>query len=139
MFHRVQIDDKQHINRLYFQRKMVCDIEFIYKQVNNYLQKGLYFGSIEQCLKNKSYFHLSFDDGFTEHLQVANLLKNKYSLDYNSISFSINVGNSIFKNYTGMDIVYQILSENKIQKLRNFSNIEFDINNIPKLKNIFQV
>ena len=134
MFHRVSLHNDQQINKFYFQRKMIIEIEYIYKLIDDYLKKGFKFGSIKQSLENKSYFHLSFDDGFREHLTVANLLKKRYKLDYNSVSFSINIANSMNNYYTGMDLIYSILANKQIVKLNHFFETNFELDNIPKIK-----
>jgi len=134
MLHRVQIVNKQEINNWYFQRKMVVKIQNLYNLIDNYLNKGYKAGSIKQCLENNNYFHLSFDDGFKEHLKVAYLLKEKYNFDCNSISFSISIANSINHDFTGMDLVYSILANNRIEKLNHFFETGFDAENIPEIK-----
>ena len=134
MFHRVQTDNKQQINNWYFQRKMIIEIEKLYKLIDNYLSKGYKEGSITECIENNNYFHLSFDDGFKEHLKIAYLLKEKYHFDCNSVSFSINITNSINHDFTGMDLVYSILANNQIEKLNHFVETGFDIENIPEIK-----
>lgn len=134
MFHRVLIDNKQKINNWYFQRKMIIEIENLYKLIDIYLSNGYKTGSIKKCLENNNYFHLSFDDGFREHLKVAYLLKEKYNFDNNSISFSISVGNSINRYFTGMDLVYCILANNQIEKINVFFKTSFNVENIPEIK-----
>jgi len=134
MFHRVRITDKQKINNWYFKRKMIIKIENLYKLIDNYLSKGYKVGSITECIENNNYFHLSFDDGFKEHLKVAYLLKERYNFDCNSASFSINIANSINHNFTGMDLVYCILENNLIEKLNHFFETDFNNKNIPKIK-----
>lgn len=134
MFHRVKTDNEHTINNWYFQRKMVIKIENLYKLIDNYLNKNLKAGSILECTENNNYFHLSFDDGFKEHLKVAFLLKERYNFDYNSISFSISVANSINHNFTGMDIIYSILKNNRIGKLNLFFKTDFVAENIPEIK-----
>ncbi len=134
MFHRVQIDNIQKIINWYFQRKMIVEIENLYKPIDNYLSNGYKTGSIKKCVKDNKYFHLSFDDGFKEHLKVAYLLKEKYNFDYNSVSFSINISNSINSNFTGMDLVYCILENNLIEKLNHFLETDFNTKNIPEIK-----
>lgn len=135
MLHRVKTTNKQRINIWYFQRKMVVEIEYLFDLIDSYLDKGLKAGSVEECIKNNKYFHLSFDDGFKEHLKVAYLLKERYNLKCNSVSFSVNIANSIQHNFTGMDLTYCILENNKIDKLNYFFKTNFSSENIPEIKN----
>jgi len=134
MFHRVKITNEQKINNWYFQRKMVIEINNIYKLIDNYLSKGYKEGSISECIDNNNNFHLSFDDGFKEHLKVAYLLKERYNFDCNSVSFSINIANSINNDFAGMDLVYSILENNLIEKLNQFFETDFNTKNIPEIK-----
>jgi len=134
MFHRINIDGRQEINSYYFQRNMVHHIDSVFDIIDSHLKSGCHFGSISQCLEDNKCFHLSFDDGFKEHIKVAKLIKEKYVIGYNHISFSINVGNSIFANYTGMDIVYQLLSFYNPNKLRELLEMDVDFNNVSEIK-----
>ena len=120
MFHRIQITSNQNMNLLYFKRKMVCSIENLFVIIDSYLKKGYQFGSIEQCFLSKKYFHLTFDDGFKEHLSVAYALKEKYQLQKQHASFCINFSNSFSGRYTGMDIIYAILEQGELQKFCDF-------------------
>lgn len=124
MFHRVKIDNSNSINDLYYKRNMVVSIYNLFELIETYLQNGLKFGNIESCLKDNNFFHLSFDDGFKEHLQIAKILKQKYNIDYESITFSINVGNSYFKTYIGMDLIYLIFSKKQQSKLFEILNLK---------------
>ena len=123
MFHRVKISETQKINKFYFERKIVCKINTVYTIIEKYLKQGYKFGSIEQCFYSQKYFHLSFDDGFKEHLQLAYLLKDKYNLQNNFMSFSINVGNSFFQKYSGMDIIYEIIEKKRVENLLIFLDL----------------
>lgn len=123
MLHRIRLSSTHKINELYYKRKMVISIERLFEIIDNRLSNGLSFGTIDQCLTSKNYFHLSFDDGFKEHLEVAYTLKEKYNLSNNHITFSVNIGNSIYKQYTGMDVIYELIKINKIQMLTDFLEI----------------
>jgi len=124
MFHRIELINNCKINELYYHRKMVCKIDELFYIIDSYLTNGYKIGSIEQSISSNNYFHLSFDDGFKEHLKVATLLKNKYELNYNDASFSINVNNSINNQYTGMDIVYEMIRQGKINKFCHFIRLD---------------
>ncbi len=136
MFHRVELNDKHKINSLYYKCKMVCKIDELFHTIKEYYSKGCKPGSIEQCFNSQKNFHLSFDDGFKEHLQLANLLKNKYKLNYNNVSFSINTNNSFTNKYTGMDIVYEIFAQGEKNELCDFLEIQTRNSGIKKIKEI---
>jgi len=124
MYHRIEIDNANLFNDLYYRRNMVVSLQNLFETIDNFLQNGFKFGNIETCLKSEKYFHLSFDDGFKEHLEIAKILKQKYSVDYDCITFSINVGNSYFQNFSGMDLIYSIFQHNTQEKLLYFLNFE---------------
>lgn len=124
MFHRIELTNNCKINELYYQRKMVCKIDELFSIIDGYINNGYKIGSIEQSINSEDYFHLSFDDGFKEHLEVAVLLKDKYGLDCNNASFAINVSNSINNQYTGMDIVYEAIKQGKINQLCNYCKLD---------------
>ena len=128
MFHRIALNNNVSINKLYKQRGMLYNINDVYAIIDSYLQKGYKFGGIEQSLYDKRKIHLSFDDGFIEHLAVASLLKKRYNLAYNTVSFSINIGNSFLNEYSGMDIIYEIILNNKLDKLKKYIKKEFNEN-----------
>jgi hypothetical protein len=96
---------------------MVANLESVFNIIEEYLSNGCSFGNIEQCINSDKFFHLSFDDGFKEHLEVATILKEKYNPQKDAISFSINISNSLYHQYTGMDIVYELIKLNKINLL----------------------
>ena len=99
---------------------MVIESEKVYAIIDQYLNDGYQFGSLKQCFLSNQFFHLSFDDGFKEHLKVAYLLKEKYHPPNNSISFAINVSNSFWGQYTGMDVIYSIIENGKLGELCDF-------------------
>lgn len=136
MFHRVELTKSQIINELYYKRSMVYKLSDLFQVIEKYINDGYIFGSIEQCFYLQKYFHLSFDDGFKEHLQLAKLLKKKYDLNYNDISFSINVNNSLKNKYTGMDIVYEIIEQGELDKLCELLKIKTTDFSINKVKQI---
>lgn len=134
MFHRVNIHNSMNINKIYFKRKMVHSLSEIYSIIDKFIMQGKKPGSIEQCMNNHNFFHLSFDDGFKEHLVLAKLIKEKYKFPYETVSFSINVGNSLRHNFTGMDIVYHAINSNMISEFSYIINTEININDIPAIK-----
>jgi peptidoglycan/xylan/chitin deacetylase (PgdA/CDA1 family) len=117
MLHRIKLNNAYAINELYYKRKMVVNLESVFKIIEEYFSNGCSFGNIEQCINSDKYFHLSFDDGFSEHLEVAAILKEKYNPPKDAISFSVNIGNSFYHQYTGMDIVYELIKLDKINLL----------------------
>ena len=123
MYHRIEINNKNLINDLYYKRKMVVSIQKLFDTIDTYLQNGFKLGNIENCLKYENYFHLSFDDGFKEHLEVAKRIKHRYKADYDCITFSVNIGNSYFQTYTGMDLIYSIYANNQQSKLFEIINM----------------
>jgi len=124
MYHRIEIDNTNSINDLYYKRNMVVSVQNLFDTIDTYLQNGLKFGNIESCLKFENCFHLSFDDGFKEHLEIAKIIKQKYNADYDCITFSVNVGNSYSQTYTGMDLIYSIYANNQQSKLLEIINIK---------------
>jgi peptidoglycan/xylan/chitin deacetylase (PgdA/CDA1 family) len=134
--HRIQVDNHKGIIDLYNQRNMVKRIDWLNEFIENQFKNHKLPGSILECLQDDKYFHLSFDDGFKEHFQVAVLLKEKYNLPYNSVSFSISVSNSIKHTFTGMDIIYNILEDNRIGKLNQFLETNFSEKNISEIKTL---
>ena len=131
MFHRIKIEEKQYIPNIYYQRNMVHNVKDLFLIFDSFLEKGKHFGSIEKCINSEQYFHLSFDDGYKEHLAIARKLKEKYCIKRDHVTFSINFGNSFVHEYTGMDVVYYAIIHNKLKKLKAFLKIpdsEKDIN-----------
>jgi len=124
MFHRIKLSNIHSINKLYYERKMVVNLEAVFKIIEDYFSNGYLFGNIEQCIKSDKYFHLSFDDGFKEHLEVAIILKEKYNPLKDAISFSVNIGNSIYQKYSGMDLVYELISQKKIGLLLDILKLD---------------
>lgn len=135
MIHRVRINRDSNIKPLYFQRKMVIDFDILEETITKYLDQGFAFGSIGQCLESTKYFHLSFDDGFKEHLECARILKDRYDLKYDNLTFSINTGNSILKSYSGMDIIYLLINKNQKEYLKKYFNLSSEIIEIKEIKN----
>ncbi len=135
MFHRVLLNKSQNVNEIYFQRNMITSIENIFHIIDDYLIRGFQFGNIEDAIKDNNYVHLSFDDGFKEHLQVAYLLGKKYDFAYDNVTFSINTGNSFTHQFTGMDVVYELISNRKLRAVEEIAKIKLDDNDITEIKN----
>lgn len=139
MIHRVYYDKEQKISPLYFDRDMVISYEKLKNIIEKYLEKGFKFGGIKECLENPNkYFCLSFDDGFKEHLWVARDLVKTYSIKKEALLFAINVGNSIYYNFSGMDIIYHLAESNILSEAFEFFNLKISNNslltNIQKFK-----
>jgi len=125
MFHRIELKNIQLPN-IYSKRKMVHRIERLFEIINSYLNKGYSFGSIEEARINPLILHLTFDDGYKEHLAVAKILKKRYSLSYNNITFSINIGNSYFQKNICMDFIYRLIELNRLNELIDIIKLETD-------------
>lgn len=138
MIHRVFYDIEQKINPLYFDRDMVIGYKKLNHIIETYFEKGFQFGSIKECLENPNkYFCLSFDDGFKEHLWVARDLIKHYNINKESMLFSINVGNSIYNTFSGMDIIYYLVQSERLDEAFRYFNIKIESNDIlVNIKNI---
>ena len=89
------------------------------------LKNGYNFGSLKECLEEPNkYFCITFDDGFAEHIDIAKKIIDKYNAKKESLIFSINVGNSIYNKYTGMDIIYELIENGKIDEIFDFFDVE---------------
>jgi len=133
MFHRVRFQDN-NIANIYDKRGMVHHFDDIIKLIDSALSEGKKIGSIKEALKDKNTIHLTFDDGYKEHLLVAQKLKEKYNFPLNYISFSINIRNSFYAKKLCMDTIYQAMENNlcqikfsSINKIKNkiFSNTKY--------------
>ncbi len=111
MIHRIACCDND-IPEIYFKRDMVIEIDGLIDFITNLENNGLKAGSLEDTLKEPNHFHLTFDDGFKEHLEIARKLKRIFDFGKKTMTFAINVGNSITSNYSGMDVLYTILEGN---------------------------
>ena len=135
MLHRINLNNGFQFNDWYYKRDMIISITHLFILIDNYLKNGFQFGSIEQALQSKQYFHIAFDDGFKEHLKCAKLLKQKYQIQYEHLTFSVNIGNSYLQEYTGMDVIYKALSHNN-EKLFDYLKIDTDTK-IEELKQLY--
>ena len=130
MIHRILYDAEQKINPLYFDRDMVISYEKLKSIIELYLERGFEFGSVKECIENPNkYFCLSFDDGFKEHLWAAKNLVKSYNIKKESLLFAINVGNSIYHKFSGMDMVYYLIQSKRLKEAFEFFNLKVPSNN----------
>ncbi|MCI5787345.1 MAG: polysaccharide deacetylase family protein [Helicobacter trogontum] len=116
-FHRILLDDAQ-MTSLYLDRKMAVGYYTLEAEIQSYLNRGFCFGSIEQCLKEpKRYFACSFDDGFKEHLEVIKRLSTQFGAPKESLICAINVNHSLRQIYSGMDLIYHLVSQGRKHEL----------------------
>jgi len=133
MFHRVRINNNQ-ISTLYDQSGMVHTFEEVISLINTAIKKGKIFGSIEQALNNTDIIHLTFDDGYKEHLIIAKKLKEKYGFSFECITFSINVRNSFYFEKFSMDMIYKLIDDNKVNELNKI--LKIDLTNATNINDI---
>ena len=134
MFHRIKLEQEQYIPDIYYSRNMVHNIFNLYCFIDSLLKKGKQFGRIEQCMQSPQYFHLTFDDGYQEHLTLARKLKEKYLMSKEHVTFSINYGNSYAQEYTGMDVIYAALTNNNLNIIKSFLKIPESESDVKKIK-----
>lgn len=116
MFHRVQNKSIQ-IPEIYKNRNMEVEIKELLSIIDLIQNNGYKIGSIQDTLDNSKFFHITFDDGFKEHLEVAQIIKSEFNFKPESITYSINIGNSLERRFSGMDITYQIMLNNDIHEI----------------------
>ena len=116
MLHRVFIEQDDML-KVYNLRR--AGLAYQYSELINYLDRllkqGFQLGSLEEAIKNPKCIHLTFDDGYKEHLAVAKLLKQKYNLSYKDLTFCINVCNCMQKTKICTDIFYYLWQKGKMQ------------------------
>ena len=135
MFHRIKTITN-HISDIYKDRGMVHEIEELFCLIDKALSEGYKFGSISEAIECSNTIHLTFDDGYKEHLFIAKELKNRYGLEYGHITFSINVRNSFYPDKLCMDIVYQLMDNNELNKLNAPLGININHTNLDEIKKI---
>lgn len=119
MFHRIELENNE-VSDIYYKRNMAHTYKELINIIDKAIKKGKKFGSIEQALKNKNVIHLTFDDGYKEHLVIAKRLKEKYNFSKECITFSINIRNSFYKDKLSMDMIYSIIEDDEsLKKLCN--------------------
>lgn len=111
MIHRVDMGNGNCVSPLYFQREMAISWSDLVGVIDCLLENGLTWGSIAECCSSPdSFFCLTFDDGFCEHLDVARRLESRFLPPKKSLIFSVSVGNSIRRNFfSGMDVIYSLI------------------------------
>ncbi len=153
MLHRIECNDSS-IDDLYYQRNLVFKIDDLIEIINTILKSKYSLGTLKQSIETNNHLHITFDDGYKEHLTVAKKLKKEFDLEKEYCSFAINIGNSLLSNFSGMDLIYNIIQNNSIEELCNYlsiyhqknCNIEFlkeiyikmNINEIESIKNSFK-
>ncbi len=125
MFHRIKTTDNM-VSDIYKQRGMLHTMDELYCLIDKALHEGYSFGSIPEAINNDKIIHLTFDDGYKEHLFVARELKKKYNLSYHSITFAINIRNSFFSDKLCMDMVYQLIDNDSLNDLTTALNINLE-------------
>jgi len=126
MCHRVSNGKK--IDEHYYKRNLVIDENKLYDVIEYLYRKGLKPGTINESLHDPKRFHITFDDGYIEHLAIAKELKEKFSFNKNHCTFCINVGNSILRECSGMDLIYNIIKNDGINELLNYLGINIEEN-----------
>ena len=135
MFHRIKIENNS-ISDIYKNRGMVHTIDELCCLIDTSIMAGYKFGSISEALNCNKTIHLTFDDGYKEHLFVAKMLKQKYNFSYDSITFSINIRNSFYQDKLCMDMVYQLIEKDSLYKIDSLLNIVTNDTELKTIKNI---
>lgn len=135
MFHRIRIPTYK-ISTIYKDRGMLHTIDELFCLIDDALENGMEIGSLTKAMSNKKIIHLTFDDGYKEHLFVAKELKKRYNLSKDCITFAINIRNSFYKDKLCMDVVYQFIEKNLLSKLIQILNINSNDIKLSEIKNI---
>lgn len=123
MFHRIAMENT-FIPSIYNARKMVSSIYELEDFVNRLLENGKEFGTLEQALNNKEkYFVLTFDDGYSEHLKVAEYFSKHFNAPKHSLLFSITTDFMENKSF-GMDAFYYLATEKKLDSALQYFSME---------------
>jgi len=137
MVHRIECNDSS-IDDLYYQRNLVIKIGNLIEIINKNLKSKYSFGTLKQSIETNNHLHITFDDGYKEHLTAAKKLKKELGLQKENCSFAINIGNSLLSDFSGMDLIYNIIQNNSIEELCNYLSINHQKNcNIEFLKEIY--
>lgn len=127
MFHRIAFSDKK-IDSIYYARKLVTTKFELEKIIQDKLNAGKKFGSLDQSFANPDkYFTLTFDDGYVEHLETSKWLKEKFNCPKDSMIFSICTDFIQCKSY-GMDLIYSLVDAGKIKDVFDFFNLRYESN-----------
>jgi len=107
MVHRIECNSSS-INDIYYQRNLVLKIDELIEIINIILKSKYSFGTIKQSMETNNYLHITFDDGYKEHLTAAKKLKKEFDLEKEYCSFAINIGNSLLSNYILIDLSFDV-------------------------------
>ncbi len=131
MIHRVEFKSSK-IDESYYQRNLVVSIKDLIRFLKDFIKNGYSFGSLSKTLQSNRHLHLTFDDGYKEDLLIAKKLKEIFHLKKKHCSFAINIGNSLRSNFSGMDLIYNVIKSNPLNKIVDFFSIgkNFDVENI---------
>lgn len=128
MFHRIAFESS-NISPIYYARKMCITIYELEKIILSELNNGKRFGSLLQVLESPDeYFLLSFDDGYSEHFEVAKYLKERFGVPKHSILFNISTDFIAGESY-GMDILYSLAENNKLDVAFKYFKIDYEERN----------
>lgn len=133
MVHRICMESP--IDESYYSRNLVISKDRLFEVIETLLDKGVTPGSIEETIHDNKKFHLTFDDGYSEHLKIAKILKKNFSLAKEHCTFCINVGNSLHGNYSGMDLIYNTIKRDGIDGVVSYA-VNKDWNVDPNIKSI---
>ncbi|CAA6806813.1 MAG: Unknown protein [uncultured Sulfurovum sp.] len=136
MFHRIKMLDNC-MSDIYRERGMLHTIEELFCLIDTAIMEGYKFGSINEAIHCNKTVHLTFDDGYKEHLSVAKELKKRYDFSYNCITFAINIRNSFYEDKLCMDMLYQLIDKRRLNDMKKIFNIKSNNIELKELKKIF--
>ena len=110
MLHRV-FTERNNIEKIYQYRMLGLSYQYKYltEYIDEALSNGYKLGSLEEAVSDPSTIHLTFDDGYKEHLLIAKKLKKRYQLRKKDLTFCINVRNSREKTKLCTDVFYYLV------------------------------
>lgn len=119
MLHRVFVEP----NKMYdIYNSRIKGLAVQYHELTTYidsaLELGFYLGSLVEAIENPKCIHLTFDDGYKEHLIVAKLLRKKYGLERKDLTFCINVNNCTQSTKICTDVFYYLFQVGEFQYLK---------------------
>ena len=119
MLHRIYFGKECDQVAIYEKRKLglLHSYQSLIKYIDHKLDKGCQFGTLAEAIQNPNIIHLTFDDGYVDHIRVARELKQRYSLHREHIHFCINVRNSMKKTKVCTDIFYKLIQNNQYEKI----------------------
>ena len=123
MVHRIECN-KSSIDDVYYQRNLVVKIDSLIEIINKITKSKYSFGTLKQSIETNNHLHITFDDGYKEHLIAAKKLIKELGLQKENCSFAINIGNSLLSDFSGMDLIYDIIQNNSIEELCNYLSID---------------